>query len=160
MYKKSGRRGFTLIELLIVVAIIGIISAIAIPNLLGAIQRAKQKRSMGDLRSLGLALQEYAVDYMGYPNVSAGNFSPVAALLAGEPFPSPPERDAWRNTFYWLPNDQGSNGLYGTYQLWSFGLRGMQELPLPAGAATHYFECDIIYERSSFRQKPEGIQKT
>ena len=45
---KRNPKGFTLIELLIVVAIIGIIVAIAIPNLLNAIQRAKQRRSMGD----------------------------------------------------------------------------------------------------------------
>ena len=43
---KRNRKGFTLIELLIVVAIIGIIVAIAIPNLLNAIQRAKQRRPL------------------------------------------------------------------------------------------------------------------
>ena len=48
---KRNSKGFTLIELLIVVAIIGIIVAIAIPNLLNAIQRAKQRRSMGDIRT-------------------------------------------------------------------------------------------------------------
>ena len=61
---QDGRtaRGFTLIELLIVVAIIGIIAAIAIPNLLNAIDRGKQKRTMADLRTLGTAIESYAID--------------------------------------------------------------------------------------------------
>ncbi|PYT07794.1 MAG: hypothetical protein DMF49_07090 [Acidobacteria bacterium] len=58
---RSKQTGFTLIELLIVVAIIGIIAAIAIPNLLNAIDRGKQKRTMADIRSVGTAVEEYAV---------------------------------------------------------------------------------------------------
>ena len=59
--KNRNAKGFTLIELLIVVAIIGIIAAIAIPNLLNAIDRGKQKRTMADLRSIGTAVEEYAI---------------------------------------------------------------------------------------------------
>src|SRR5258705_13990491 len=62
-----NRKGFTLIELLIVVAIIGIIVAIAIPNLLNAIQRGRQKRSMGDLRTIGTGIEAYAIDFNTYP---------------------------------------------------------------------------------------------
>ena len=64
---KRNSKGFTLIELLIVVAIIGIIVAIAIPNLLNAIQRAKQRRTMGDMRSAATAVEAYAVDLNRYP---------------------------------------------------------------------------------------------
>ena len=64
---RRNQKGFTLIELLIVVAIIGIIAAIAIPNLLNAIDRGKQKRTMADLRSMGTAIEEYSIDNNFYP---------------------------------------------------------------------------------------------
>jgi len=57
------RKGFTLIELLIVVAIIGILAAIAIPNFLNAQVRAKISRALGDLRSINTAMELYAIDY-------------------------------------------------------------------------------------------------
>src|SRR5678816_4559850 len=59
--------GFTLIELLIVIAIIGILAAIAIPNLLNAVQRGKQKRTMSDMRALATSVEAYAVDNNQYP---------------------------------------------------------------------------------------------
>ena len=67
---RRSARGFTLIELLVVVAVIGIITAIAIPNLLNAIDKGKQKRSMVDIRSIGTAVEAYAVEFNCYPSVS------------------------------------------------------------------------------------------
>src|SRR4029077_4093020 len=67
---KRDSRGFTLIELLIVVAIIGIIAAIAIPNLLNALDRGKQKRTLGDIRALAVAIESYAVDHSQFPTAT------------------------------------------------------------------------------------------
>lgn len=64
---RRGGPGFTLIELLIVVAIIAILAAIAVPNFLEAQTRAKVSRSLADMRSLATALEAYSVDHNHYP---------------------------------------------------------------------------------------------
>jgi len=61
------RRAFTLIELLIVVAIIAILAAIAVPNFLEAQARAKLSRCKADMRTIVTAFEAYAVDHNRYP---------------------------------------------------------------------------------------------
>lgn len=58
--------GFTLIELLIVVAIIAILAAIAVPNFLEAQTRAKVSRAKADMRSLHTAIESYHLDHSKY----------------------------------------------------------------------------------------------
>jgi type II secretion system protein G len=64
----SQKTGFTLIELLIVVAIIAILAAIAVPNFLEAQTRAKVGRVKTDMRSLATALEAYRTDFSKYPS--------------------------------------------------------------------------------------------
>jgi len=151
---RRNDKGFTLIELLIVVAIIGIIAAIAIPNLLNAIDRGKQKRTMADLRSMGTAIEEYSID---------NNFYPVATDVAElETSVTPsyirklPERDGWGTDFA-VQSDPteytvGSCGKGATTcDGGSLTLNG-------TGGKTTQFGDDIIFSNGSFVQWPEGKQ--
>jgi prepilin-type N-terminal cleavage/methylation domain-containing protein len=61
------RKGFTLIELMIVIAIIIILAAIAIPNYLRMTDRARRSRVAGDFASTATALEAYMVDWGAYP---------------------------------------------------------------------------------------------
>lgn len=63
----NSRSAFTLIELLIVVAIIAILAAIAVPNFLEAQTRAKVSRAKSDMRSVATAIESYRVDNNTYP---------------------------------------------------------------------------------------------
>ncbi len=66
-HHRPPRRGFTLIELLIVIAIILILVAIALPNFMEAQIRAKIAKVKGDLRSVGMAMDSYLLDFKMYP---------------------------------------------------------------------------------------------
>ena len=68
------RRGFTLIELLIVVAIIAILAAIAVPNFLEAQTRSKVARVKADMRTIATAFEAYTVDYNEVPHRGNVNF--------------------------------------------------------------------------------------
>jgi len=63
---RQSKRGFALIELLIVVAIIAILAAIAVPNFLEAQVRSKVSRSKADMRTQATALESYFIDYNSY----------------------------------------------------------------------------------------------
>lgn len=81
---KKDAFGFTLIELLIVVAIIGILAAIAVPNFLNAQMKAKIANAVSDMRTVGTALEMYRLDnniYVLWRDQSGTNINPVNRRL-------------------------------------------------------------------------------
>lgn len=110
---RNRQRGFTLIELLIVVAIIGIIAAILIPNLIDALQKAKQKRTMADMRNVGTAWLSWVTDVVsgaaaGQRTWDGASYLPItSAELFSTLHPSTtffylnelPGKDGWKNSY-------------------------------------------------------------
>ena len=145
---KRDSKGFTLIELLIVVAIIGIIAAIAIPNLLNAIDRGKQKRTMADMRSVGTAVESYAVDNNVYPNTTA-----IATLQTivqtGAYMKNMPINDGWSHPFV-------VDATTTAYTIYSTGKDG-SGTTCTAGT-TQLFSDEICFVGGQFLRYPAGSQ--
>jgi prepilin-type N-terminal cleavage/methylation domain-containing protein len=106
-------RGFTLIELLIVVGIIAILAAIAVPNFLEAQTRSKVSRVHSDLRVIATALEAYNVEWTSYPadfEPGQAQLTTPVAYLSSIPFNPFRSEEAPNSRAYWLGT--GRDGPY------------------------------------------------
>ena len=156
----NRQAGFTLVEVLIATAIIGILAGTLLPNLINAVRRAKQRQTMCDMRTLGTALEAYAVDHNAYPPAACFVGIPLPQVESVKPdsFASltptyiarPPLRDGWGRMFGFGRDPSGS-----FYLIQSRGEDGGSFEQLHCGP-TDDFSADIAYSNGSFVQWPTG----
>jgi type II secretion system protein G len=153
------RHGFTLIELLIVIAIIGIVAAIAIPNLLTALQKSKLKATMGDMKSIGTAIESYMTDNSMAPG--GGDYDLIADIGSFlDPFYIKvlPDRDAWNVP---LNYESGALGLTQLrYSIISYGRGGLSDgVDISNNGyiitSLQGFENDLCFSNGVFTQAPK-----
>lgn len=132
-----------------VVAIVGILAAIAIPRMFQMIERARQRRTMGDMRTLALAINSYATDYAFVPQLTGGAVE-LRKHLQPTYLKVLPVEDGWRRELYYA-----GSGL--SYTIVSWGGDGVAQSGPFLGPTSNY-SADIAIVNGVFVQWPEGMQ--
>jgi prepilin-type N-terminal cleavage/methylation domain-containing protein len=172
MLSRNRQKGFTLIELLIVVAIIGIIAALLIPNFLDALQKAKQKRTVADMRNTGTAMFSWLTDQVGaaaagaISTVKTGDYATwkqtpdeLRALLTPRYMQEIPPTDGWKKPFEFYLNDVNP-GDVGAMLIRSAGKGGAwdgADYSVTAFDPTDYAR-DIVWADGLFVRWPQNLK--
>ena len=163
-------RGFTILETLIVCAIIGLIAAIAIPMYMHSQNRAKQSRTIGNMRTIAAAWESRAAEVKAY-NAAGANFAiptvnvtnaQMTTMLTPTYIRELPKGDGWGWPFdFKLDAAIGSKTPGTTYSIRSMGRDGKLEAASKRNyriQATTNFDCDIVYSNGTFIAYPQGKQ--
>jgi len=144
---KREQTGFTLVELLVVVAILGILTAIAIPALQTSVDKSKQRATMADMRGIATGIQLYDIDESIYP-ADGTPPSVLVALIRTYVKVTLPDTDAWYH-----PYGYNSDSL-SWYSLQSFGKDGIDGVDITP-TTKYQFELDLVYATGHFSNAPE-----
>lgn len=144
---------------LVLVAVLGIVAALVIPNFVMAKGRAAQKRTLADMRSLAVALESFRADTGVYPG--GDSIEEVAAQLGAHGWTSPTATDAWGHPMRWGCWEPDGDGC-ASYELVSPGKDGQLQPDDGAGGYTEGafpsddFDADIVLHDGMFSRWPEG----
>jgi general secretion pathway protein G len=150
-------RGFTLIELIIVVAIIAIVASMALPNLMMALQKGKQKATMADMKLVGTAIEAYVIDLSIAPNVSGSVANLNVDWFVPFYLKKIPFNDGWGNPFAYV---HGTGEFATSYSIGSSGRAGTGTVDWNQNGeyvcrALTDFDNDIIFCNGIFTYCPK-----
>jgi type II secretory pathway pseudopilin PulG len=160
---RRRQTGFSILELLIIGAIIAILAAIAIVNYMNSINRARQKRTVNDIRVIAQAWEARATDTQSYalagytfPTGAAVPYDNLVAALRPTYLRDIPRVDGWLRPleFAFVP-DVGSDE--GGYAIRSAGRDGNFEGSYVNGLTTD-FDCDVVWADGAFVSYPDVRQ--
>jgi len=142
-----GENGFTIVELLVVLLIISIVVSITLVSLMNAFDKARQRATMADMRTISKTIETYMVDHHVPPSDAAGIDGLVNVLT---PYHSTvlPTKDHWRVTYGYSSNQQDA------YTIESYGKGGMNGADITLGSRFD-FELDIVLADGVFVAAPE-----
>jgi len=141
------------LAVVIVLAVFTTFAGIAVPNLLTAMKRSQQKRTLADMRSIATAWESRA-NVTGSYEIGSATIVTTADLtrvLSPTYVRHMPQTDGWGDAFRFEVRDRGA-----TYVITSFGSDGKPDVVASNGAAKT-FTGDIIYSNGEFTRYPEGM---
>lgn len=162
--------GFTILETLIVCAILGFLAAIAIPMYMNAQNRAKQAKTIANMRTIAVAWEARAAEVKAY-NAGGASFAmpanPVTetdlgSILTPTYIRSLPANDGWGSALDFASDSPiGSSAPASLYSIRSPGRDGVLEAKNKKNyriQVTTNFDCDIVYSNGAFIAYPQGKQ--
>lgn len=130
VHRTSRRLGFTLMEVLLVLAILGVIGALVIPNLLGSQQNANIKAARNDIDRIQTVLQTYAIDHNGTLPAAIEDLTKSYEKdgITVQPQLAEVPKDPWGNPFnYTFPGTHHGDLNSTKPDIWSNGPNGNDE---------------------------------
>lgn len=117
--------GFTLIEIMVVVVILGLLTTLILPNVLGRQDQALQVKAKADIQAIGGQLALYKLDNFSYPTTAEG-LQALTANPGGKPnwrgYLNKMPEDPWGNAYQYLSPGQKNKD----FDLWSYGSDGAE----------------------------------
>ena len=139
-------------------AVVGIVAAILVPNFLDALQKAKQKRAVADLRTIGQAIEIYKAEHDAAPQ--ATDVAGLAATLGTQYGSALPRLDPWKHPYRYACWQESSTAKgCDHYRVASAGRDGrFEQLDLKAYEAADFdpieYDRDIVYGDGAFIVQP------